>query len=989
MTSPSRDAYLSDAAWGGGSEGESGAPLGESTDLDLPPLRYLAGALLGRGGNASVRAGFDPVLQRHVALKRAHRSDIRARELLLREARLTARLDHPAIAEVLDLGMEGDELVMVLHVRHVRGLAEAMTAGASKPWLLRAVTQASHAVAHAHQRGIIHRDLSPANVAIGEAGEVTVLDWGLAAELTEGQRGGVIGGTRGFAAPELRNGTPTTAATDVWSLGALLYLVYAGTPPSDPPRQPSSCDKRLWAILRRALAPTPAQRYRDAGELAADLEAFLDGRAIDAYAERPWDRLLRQIKRHPGAAVALSAALIVTSLAIGLGGVLAARSESRVRRAEEQARAARSARLVDAAERALAVDDVFTARSLAVEAEHGPQQLRARGVLAAVERAAPLMLQATSTPCSPGGVVDSLSADGPAVCRVEGGYQWRSGTQSQPLPSGTSSAAVLTGGRAWVGATEPKGPVLLRGVERPGGGWEFSPTLLTGGAPLLRASPNRSHGAVFTASGAAVLGLHLGSWLTPCTGGFAPRDVAIDDSGRLLVWCGDEYLYTFYQDLQIARVHAEVLPALRGVTRFDFLGQGLVAVGTVSGRVGVVDLKSGQVVTAQDTPIGMVRSLAVATGPDGPRVLVAGHHGATLYLPQQNRLVPLESTAGPGGLSPSEAIRQAQRVNDDGLRLDSGRAAASSSAAQLWQVGATPALFSALAGLHGRSALAVPATGARLAVGDGNGRVEWYDLQTGRSQAIAGPQRVVKALAWSTDGLHLAVGGAGPEGLAVLDAATGRALPGPWVGEVDLRAKHLAWLAPELLVAFAWGGGPYAWRIHAGGAVPVAIPPLPQKDPNELIDVKDIASSELGVWVLYEPGQLASLALQGRAVQLRMLGQVPGGKVLALSPSGDRAAVVAGETVVLLTAQGVVDRRLRRPGALIEDAALASDGRLALCRRDGTVALESVNGTAIWTAPAHADRCAAIVFCDREQALCTAGWDGRVRVFAAPGGNPR
>ncbi len=413
MSHPGRDAYLSDAAWSSASQGEPAAgDAGDPGDLELPPLRYLPGALLGRGGNASVRAGFDPILQRHVALKRAHRSDLRARELLLREARLTARLDHPAIAEVLDLGLEGDDVVVVLHVRHGRGLAEVVAevvaSHAPLTSLLRALTQVCQAVAHAHQRGLIHRDLSPANVAIGEAGEVTVLDWGLAAELAEGQEGGVTGGTPGFAAPELRRGGPTTPATDVWSLGALLHLVCAGAAPPPEPRRPTGCDKRLWAIALRALAAEPGQRYRDAGELAADLEAYLDGRSIAAYAEQPWDRLLRVIKRHPAAAVGLAAALTVTSLAMGLGGVLAARSESRARVAEEQARAARSAQLVDVAERALTVDDVASARGFAAEADHGPQQLRARGVLAAVERAAALALLPVAAPCPAGGVVDAF-----------------------------------------------------------------------------------------------------------------------------------------------------------------------------------------------------------------------------------------------------------------------------------------------------------------------------------------------------------------------------------------------------------------------------------------------------------------------------------------------------------------------------------------------------------------------------------------------------
>lgn len=981
MSRPAPDAYLSDAAWRDSSNGE---PLtGAQADLDLPPLRYLSGALLGRGGNASVRAGFDPVLQRHVALKRAHRSDLRARELLLREARLTARLDHPAIAEVLDLGVEGDEVVVVLHVRHGRGLAEAVAGQVPMPTLLRAMTQVCQAVAHAHGRGVIHRDLSPTNVAIGEAGEVTVLDWGLAADVAEAEKGGVTGGTPGFAAPELQRGAPTAPATDVWSLGALLHLVCAGERPPAELRRPTTCDKRLWSIVLRALDAEPANRYRDAVELAADLAAYLDGQAVSAYAEPPWDRVLRQIKRHPAATVALSAALIVTSLAIGFGGLMAARGESRARLAEEQARAARSARLVDAAERALAVDDVATARELATEAEQGPQQQRARGVLAAVERAVSLPLVPAVSPCRGGAVLDAIGASGPAVCRIAGEVSLRVGGQRLALPATTTSAAVLSAGRVWIGASPVQGPALLQGREKPGGGWELLTSTLTGGPPQLRASRSREHGAVFTAAGVASLGQRCGAWLTPCAPGFSPRDVAVDDGGRLVVWCSDENVVTFQEDVEVARVHVAVMPALRGVTRFDLLDGGTVAVGTVSGRIGVVSLASGQVVTALDSSLGPVRSLAAAVSADGTRVLVVGAHGTLVYLPHQGRLVPVDSEANASGDRAAEAVRQATGAGDDGLRLGHFSSATGQDSATWRRIGPTPALFGSLAGLHGRSALAVPPGTARMATGDGNGRVEWFDLASGRSQVLAGPSRVVKALAWSTDARYLAVGGAGPEGLTVLDVASGRAMPGPWVGEINLRGRHLAWLAPDLLVAFAWGGGPYAWRIRPDGAAAVAIPPLPQLDPKGLLDAKDIATSALGVWVLYEPGQLARFQVRGQAIDLQRLGQVAGGKVLAVNPAGDRAAVVAGESVVLVDAAGTVLEKLARPGAVIGDAALASDGRLALCRRDGTVALESASGSSIWTLPAHSDRCAAVVFCDHERAVCSAGWDGRVRVMAA------
>lgn len=984
------DAHLSEAAWPSGSHG-SPASSADSADLELPPLRYVPGALLGRGGQASVRSGFDPLLERHVALKRAHRRDWQARELLLREARLTARLDHPAIAEVLDVGLEGDDVVVVLHVRHGRTLAEVLagpevlagserqTGSAPPLHLVRALLQASEALAHAHRRGLIHRDLSPTNVTLGEAGEVTVLDWGLAAELPEAQQGGMVGGTPGFAAPEMRTGGPCSPATDVWSLGALLHLAATGRPPGAPASRPAGCDKRLWAILGRALADAPARRYADAGGLAAELRAYLDGDAVAAYRENPLDRLLRQVRRHPAVSAAVAGGMAVSSLAMGVGGLWAARSERRASAAEEHARAARSARLVDAAERALAVDDSLGAQSLASEAALGAEKLRAHGVLAAVSRAEPLPLLAETPPCGADELLDADLARGLAVCRGPRGVELRGAGPAAGLPSSTVSAAFMADATVWVGSNEPSQPELRRLRQGAAGRWEVDVQPLAGGTPLLRTSPSRHHGVVFNAEGIGRVGKERGPWLLPCDAGRAPRDVAVADTGLALVWCAGDELVSVVGDRVTARLQAAVMPVLRGVTRVDFISDREVAVGTSVGRVGVVEIATGAVRSAQDTPVGFVRGLSASTVGDAPLVLVSGQRGALAYLPRAERLV-----AVPGDDHPSvvvQNVRLAAAPGDRGLRL--ARPAAGATQA-VWAVpGEPPAGFASSAGMHGRSVLATSSAPHQLAVGDGQGQVLWFDLASGRAQTIAGLPQVIKALAWSPEGRYLAIGAAGPDGLRVHDVQANQSVQGSWIGDMNVRVHQAQWLGRDLLIAFSYGGGPFAWRIRPGDVSTVHLAPLPRADPQAMADVQDMDAGAAGVWIAYQGGLLARYELRGTAVQLVPLASVPGAKRLSVSPDGLRALAAVGEELLDLDATGAVVRRQPRPGALIEDIALAQDGRRAICRRDGNVTLEDARGTALWSVPAHTDRCASVAFCDGERAICSAGWDGRVRLIAA------
>jgi serine/threonine protein kinase len=255
--------------------------------------RYEVGTLLGRGGMGAVYAARDRVLGRDVAIKvLALAADGPGDgERLAREARLLARLEHPGIVTVHDVGTLADGRPFYV-MRLVRGVrldqyAERETRGE----LLRIFLRVCDAVAFAHARGIVHRDLKPGNIMVGEFGEALVLDWGIARSLGE-PAADAVAGTPGFMAPEQAAGLagPPDARTDVFGLGAILRELLR--------RSPDAAPRPLLAIIARATAFDPARRYPGAERLAEDLRRWLDGEKVEAHHETPVEMALRIYRRH-------------------------------------------------------------------------------------------------------------------------------------------------------------------------------------------------------------------------------------------------------------------------------------------------------------------------------------------------------------------------------------------------------------------------------------------------------------------------------------------------------------------------------------------------------------------------------------------------------------------------------------------------------------------------------------------------------------------
>ncbi len=294
---------------------------------DLTGTRYVLGREVGRGGMGSVWEAEDPELGRSVALKVLDLPDVSGdlSARLRREARVLARLEHPGVVPVHDVGTlpDGRPWYAMKLVRGER-LDEAAARLPTLPERLRLFLRVCEPVAFAHARGVVHRDLKPSNVMVGPFGEVLVLDWGIARVVSEGEpdrppaappaesrepraaaapgtAAGTVLGTPGYMAPEQARGDGgVDARADVYALGVLLR----GLAGPEAPRA-----RRLAAIVARATAERPAERYDGVPALAADVARFLDGEPVTAYRERPWERAARFAARHRVALLLLLAYL--------------------------------------------------------------------------------------------------------------------------------------------------------------------------------------------------------------------------------------------------------------------------------------------------------------------------------------------------------------------------------------------------------------------------------------------------------------------------------------------------------------------------------------------------------------------------------------------------------------------------------------------------------------------------------------------------------
>jgi hypothetical protein len=241
--------------------------------------RYLVVRRLGSGGSATVFLAEDQRLRRKVAVKRLHGVEVTesTAERLRREARIMASLHHPNLVTVLDMLTEDEDLYLVME--YVPGgtlvdvLEEAPLEPARVIELLRPVAAA---LDHAHANDVVHRDVKPSNVLVGDRGAVKLGDLGLAtaAEITRITPPGSILGTPAYMAPEQAQPVPCTPATDIFALATIAFEALSGTRPRT--------GSTAMAVLRQATSmPPPDLRERRPGTPAAAAEALSRGMALE------------------------------------------------------------------------------------------------------------------------------------------------------------------------------------------------------------------------------------------------------------------------------------------------------------------------------------------------------------------------------------------------------------------------------------------------------------------------------------------------------------------------------------------------------------------------------------------------------------------------------------------------------------------------------------------------------------------------------------
>jgi serine/threonine-protein kinase len=244
------------------------------------------------GGMASVWRANDERTGEVVAIKRLHPhliADEGARERFSREAAAMEAIRHPNVVAVRDAIVDADEPALVMDFVAGRSIAELASDGHrfEKTEALGVAAAMADGLAAVHERGIVHRDIKPANVLIGDDGVVRLSDFGIAVGLMDATAltadDGVVGTLR-YLAPERLGGEVATPTTDVWGVGTVLYEMLTGVPAfpattltarveaaATPVERPDGLADATWAVLARALASDPANRYVDGAALAGDL----------------------------------------------------------------------------------------------------------------------------------------------------------------------------------------------------------------------------------------------------------------------------------------------------------------------------------------------------------------------------------------------------------------------------------------------------------------------------------------------------------------------------------------------------------------------------------------------------------------------------------------------------------------------------------------------------------------------------------------------
>lgn len=1011
-----------DDAWGSGVF-LSGAPdmspalvgresQGAAPDPDHPfrtpdRERYQEGALLGWGGMGEVSAVRDRRLNREVACKRipvAAIADSQRAARLAREAWITAHLEHPGIVPVYDAGISADgHLFYTMRLIRGRTLAAVLAEAHGldgRLALLRHVLGACEAIAYAHSVGVVHRDLKPTNVMVGEFGETQVVDWGLAIVpdpadqeqwralgLPDAPGGEVAGvGTPAYMGPEQARGEPVDARADVWSLGAIIYELLTAAPPhlaSDaetvlarakagvaPPlleRNPH-VPPELAAIVERALAPEPADRYPSARELARELARWFEGRRVQAYHYTAWDELKRFVSTWRAPLVTAAVALMVLTALGAWGWDQTRRERNRAVAAETSALTALhraddqlALALVEKAWAAAEDGARPEAELLAVHSLALRPSPEARGVLASF--ASQPRMRKLSDVALPhcdeivldhdGGSFACLHVDSVAVWDVGESRAVRRWSVELPsvwsvlLQPGSDRVGVLAGDAmhfldARTGASVAP-PVPMEGE----GPFQVS----TGGGAPLGGRASDLYSVDLEAGTTETYEDSCGSHVLAAGAVRHPdgvRAVIACTDGKLLRWNGEAepppLIQTSFLDAHTASTVAWMPDGEH------------VVLGSLRGGVGIVNTTTGEKARMSVGSGGHVRALAPS--PDGAWVaVVAERTGVQLWDPDTGTFV---------GRLPASAHRAA-RWQDAWTLVTLG-----DSRLERWRVPreAGPVRYDIGVGL----AAAEPSPdGQYIAIARPDAAVEVRDVATGSVVLFdgkAGERQTCKRLTWAADGSRL-YAGCQDSTMRVFSMPEGARLTTTLPGfhrRVGLLQGGLMWILTYT------AGGPQLYRLPDE----TALPPLTS---GMFIDGDEDAERQVAA-LLGRDGGVHLLRSAPEASLTRILTEPLAGTV-AVAREGERIALTRRDDVVVRDRDGTEVVVIPHAETLPVDVELTADGsRLITAGRDGVARVYDLpSGTLVARLKGHDERLSTIALADHGQTVYTASWDGSVHRF--------
>ena len=949
---------------------DGGSGAGAAFDLD-PAGRYQRLGFIGQGGMGRVFRVRDLRLGREVALKELLDETPGLEARLAGEVQLTAQLDHPGIVPIYDAGRttEGRCFYTMRLVRG-RSLGAVLREGPALSARLRLVDHvldAARALAFAHERGVLHRDVKPENVLLGPRGETQLADWGLACRVDDARERSAVAGTARFLAPERVAGGPATKPSDVYALGiTLLDVLGAAIPLSTTP--PDGIPPALWSIVARALAPDVSARYADAGQLADELAAWRAGGLVAShrYSLREWLGHAVRVWRTP---------LIIGGLALAITLVVAGSAWRRT--AEERERALLAERHADQRTAALLVQRAATLLEAASRGE--------ASVLAAhASRLAPspeatglrLALAATVAPVLGAhqpleGCRLSLPLEAETLCATETALRWLGvdGRVRRELPLAvrrlvasddeTSLVALTSDDEVWRVPVADGPPVRLGVAPRFASGlgldtrlglaWAFNPGLFhVFGAGETRAMvPCGPRVELF-----GVL-VHEGVLAMLCSDGVLPRL----EPGEWLAWVsGAQPPHFAYEvvagdlparEAAVRAAEPAVLPrlppgrwrpgGLKAITTVVQEAPSRWLLGNVSGVVSRLELPAGDVTAlAARAGIGPVRQvLPLAEG----RLLVVGERGAPQVLDASSGalVTALPHWAwGRGRAQGAELVLTGRQRST--WRLD--RLAPS----QLeWPVGL--------------ASVSIDRAGRTAVVSGAEGLVSRWSLLDGRVTPMPlGLRQVVKSVALSPSGDALSLGAVELLGIHVERGGQVQRLP------TDGAIQRVGWLAGGQGWALGYSGGLHFFEGETVRALAAD---------HHWIDASGVADGS-GVVLLDAQGSVVMATPQGvTEVASRPFAQLVVASGLAGPFITARGATLSSGAASWSLTEGVVTA-----------LALSPEGRW-LAVGDSTGALSIYEGPA-WQlrarASRHEDRVSALAF-SAEGTLVSAGWDRRTALW--------